>query len=77
MDAENQQQKSQAPQTQSEPESAISQQPAARESMDASGVSNRVGLRGGGEGEDICCGLYVLAALPSLSDNSKTWTIGH
>ncbi|KIW93797.1 uncharacterized protein Z519_05112 [Cladophialophora bantiana CBS 173.52] len=56
MDVENQQQKIQAPEPQPGADSAISQQPAARESMDPSGVSNRVGLRGGGEGEDICCG---------------------
>ena len=30
---------------------------ATRESMDASGVSSKIGLRGGGEGEDVCCGL--------------------
>jgi len=58
MDAENQQQKVQTPvQPQAEGDAAISQQPTTRESMDASGVSSKVGMRGGGEGEDICCGM--------------------
>ncbi|KAJ9610707.1 hypothetical protein H2200_005484 [Cladophialophora chaetospira] len=57
MDTQTQQQQTTPAQAQPETEVSISQQPAAREFMDATGVSNKVGLRGGGEGEDICCGM--------------------
>ncbi|KAK7903846.1 hypothetical protein LTR67_001866 [Exophiala xenobiotica] len=40
-------------------ETIVSKQPTAPMSMDPSqsSTSTKVGLRGGGEGEDVCCGL--------------------
>ncbi|KAK5203836.1 hypothetical protein LTS03_002432 [Exophiala xenobiotica] len=40
-------------------ETIVSKQPAAPMSMDPSqsSTSTKVGLRGGGEGEDVCCGM--------------------